>query len=533
MAALVLMILSIVLSLGIFSYGIYKMYQVIKSHTPLATNYFKESKKMLFYSAATAVSVLLVFLFLALYHGYKLNAGEWVELLLGSLLFGFGLPVFVYAFFTHYYAKEIPQKVNKFLFYGIFVGIFASLLGLLLLTNGIADHIPYPLVNGISFTNGFVTPLSTNADGIRIKPNLAWYALCILSGAVLVYVICDHRFYVEYGKHGILESTFLVAFPAGIVGARIGYVIGEWNNSTNGSSFAERVANGEWWSPLAIWEGGLTIISGALVGIIVGVLWFIWRNRQYSIWLAVDIIVPCILVAQAVGRWGNFFNAEVHGFEVAKSNWWFLPKIVANNAEFSESANPELLNHAHPGNIFMPLFYIEFLSNLAGYFILRFAVGKGLRKYIEFGDLAFGYIVWYGLTRVIMEPLRDQHYNMGQDGYWSWLWAIVFVLIGTLAIFGNHLVRYLLNRNKTDKQFKNVNLMISSLVAGALLAGSIAMIVIGTINMNNGKQNTSFIQFDKFNNGLIVLVIGLSVLMIFGCAVIYLIQGLKKKEYAE
>ena len=510
MVFMILMIVLFAATLSVLGFGIYKMVRVIKSPTPLLTNYVLEVKKLAFLTLAKIVAVTLGFIFLAMFQKYNLSAGEWVELIFGSALFAGGLSAFVYTFFIHYYAKEIPTKFNKVLFYSILGSIVLTLIGLLLLTNGIADHITYPLVNGISFKYGFLTPADVN------KPNIAWYALCILAGALLVYVICDHRFYVEYGKHGILESTFFVAFPAGIIGARIGYVIGEWD------SFAGQ----PWWKVFAIWEGGLTIISGALVGIIVGVLWFIWRNKKYSIWLAVDVIVPTILVAQAIGRWGNFFNCEVHGFEVLKANWWFLPKIIANNAAYS-SAN----GFASEGHIWLPLFYVEFLSNLTGYFVLRFAFGKGLRKYLELGDLAFGYLVWYGLTRVIMEPLRDTSFNMGKDGYWSWIWSICFVVIGTLLIFFNHLIRYLINRKKT--QFKSVNILFTSIVSGLLLAGSIAMIVLGALNMVNGTQDTSFIRFDQFNNGLIVLVVGLSLLLIFGCAILYLVQGLSKKENVE
>ena len=520
MAFLVLMIILFIASLGVLGFGIYKMVNIIKSPTPLATNYVLEIKKLGFLSLATVVATTLGFIFLAMWQNYPMNAGEWVELIFGSTLFSCGLCSFIYAFGIHYYAKEVPEKLNKVLFYSIFGAFAFILIGLLLITNGVADHIAYPLVNGISFTNGFVTPASA------VKPNLAWYAICILSGAILVYVICDHRFYVEYGKHGILESTFFVAFPAGIIGARIGYVIGEWNHSVEGSlSFAERVAAGEWWAPLAIWEGGLTIVSGALIGIVVGVAWFLWRNKKYSIWLAVDVIVPCILVAQALGRWGNFFNAEVHGYEVIKSNWWFLPKIVANNAAFSESNG-----FASSGHIFMPLFYIEFLSNLTGYFVLRFAFGKGLRKYLELGDLAFGYIIWYGLTRVIMEPLRDTHYNMGQDGYWSWLWCIGFVLIGAFMIFANHLVRFLINKHKNQGLIKDVNLPFSIVVSSVLLIASTLFIAFGALVMKGSVQNTAFLAFNPFNNGLIVLVVGLFLLLMFGCAIIYLVQGIKKKE---
>ena len=516
MVALVFMILAITSAVGLVSYGIYKCVKLVKSPTPRANNYPLEVRKFIYLSTSTALLMFLTFLMLSIYQGYQLNAGEWVELVFGSLLFGLSLPAATYAFIIHYYGKEVPTTLNKWLFWSVIMGLLSAGLGLLLLTNGIADQVFYPLVNGISFKEGFTYPGG-------VKPSIAWYALCILGGAVLVYFICDHRFYVEYGKHGILESTFLVAFPAGIIGARIGYVIGNWNRTAEGLSFAQRVANGEWWSPLAIWEGGLTIISGALVGIIVGVLWFIWRNKKYSIWLAVDIIVPTILIAQAIGRWGNFFNAEVHGYEVAAENWqWFLPKMVFNNAVFSEK-----YKYAASGNLYVPLFYMEFLSNLTGYFFIRFALGKGLRKYLQLGDLAFSYIVWYGLTRVIMEPLRMPGYNMGSNNnFYSWIWAMVFVAAGCFAIFGNHLVRYLINRKK--ESFKNQSVLGSSISTFVLLAASVTFIVLASIYMGGNRTNT--MTFDDFNTGLLFLVLGLGLIFITGCAVIYLVQGLTKKH---
>lgn len=516
MVALVFMIIAIIGVLGLASYSIYKCVKLVKSPTPRANNYPLEVKKLAYFNITTAFLMLLTFVMLSIFQAYPLKGGEWAALVIGSLLFGFAFPSAICAFIIHYYGKEVPIKLNKGLFWTIIGGLLVSGLGLLIITNSIADYVTYPLVNGISFQKGFTRPGG-------VKPSIAWYALCILGGAILVYFICDHRFYVEYGKHGILESTFLVAFPAGIIGARIGYVIGNWNRTAEGLSFAQRVANGEWWSPLAIWEGGLTIITGALVGIIVGVLWFIWRNKKYSIWLAVDIIVPTILIAQAIGRWGNFFNAEVHGYEVAAENWrWFLPKMVFNNATFSDK-----LGFAQPGNIFVPLFYIEFLSNLAGYFFIRFALGKGLKKYLQLGDLAFSYIVWYGLTRVIMEPLRIPSYNMGSNNnFYSWIWAMVFVAAGCFAIFGNHLVRYLINRKK--ETFKNQSVLASSITSFILLAVSIIFIVLASIYM--GGVRTDTMTFDEHNIGLLLLIIGLGVLFIFGCAVIYLIQGLSKKH---
>jgi len=329
---------------------------------PKTINYPQEIRNFIYLVGAIGISTTLIFVFLAMYHLYPMNPGDWASLIFGSLIFGLSIPTFTLSFILHYYGKEIGEKIDKGLFITIIVSAFTFLIGLVLLTNGVADYIPYPLVNGIDFSKGFVSPNSSGG-----KPNLAWYAICILGGALLCYVICDHRFYIEYGKHGILESTLFVAFPAGIISARIGYVIGEWEHG----GFAERVANGEWWSIFAVWEGGLTIIAGALGGIIIGIIWFLWRNKKYSIWIAMDVVIPCILVAQAVGRWGNFFNCEVHGNLVNASDWWFLPKMILNNSAFSESGG-----WAPAGQIYAPLFFVESIANLIGYFVIRFAVGR-------------------------------------------------------------------------------------------------------------------------------------------------------------
>ena len=520
MVNLILMIVFIAAALGLFGYGIYRTITLVKNPMPKLIDYKEEVKKLLFFAIGSGVASIGIFIFLSLFQNYPLLAGEWVELVFGSFLFGVGLPSFVYSFIIHYYAKEVPSKLNSGLFYSILVSALVLCVGLWLLTNSFADYIVYPLVNGISFQKGFTTPFSAYITGFG--PNLAWYAICILSGAILVYFICDHRLYVEYGVHGIVEGTFLIAFPSGIIGARIGYVIGEWN-----TQFASRVANGEWWAPLAIWEGGLTIISGALIGIVVGVIWFVTHKKQYSIFLAVDLIVPTILIAQAVGRWGNFFNCEVHGLLVSADTWkWLLPKIVLNNSVYSSAHNA----FAPAGQIYLPLFYIESIVNLLGYCVIRFLVGKTLKKYLELGDLALLYISWYGLTRVIMEPLRDPSFNMGKDGYWSWFWSFIFVLAGILAITANHLIRYLISKKKgTAITLKN-SFRNGLIAGGAFLLAAIVFISVGAVMMA-GSSQTAKIAFNQYNNGLIILMIGLSLFTLIGVALPYIIQGIEARKH--
>ncbi|MCR5308862.1 MAG: prolipoprotein diacylglyceryl transferase [Bacilli bacterium] len=442
---------------------------------------------------------------------YPADAIHWIMLIFGGLFFSFSLITAVQFFILYYWGKNIDEKWHKFYFMS-FIGLFiVAIPTLFLWLDGYAPYLTYPLVNGISFNDGFVTP----ATG---KPNLAWYAICIVSGAVLVYAISDHLLYKEYGKHGIGESTFFVAFPAGVIGARLWYCIGE------GKPIAD-------W--IKIWEGGLTVVGGALTGIIVGVLWFIWRNPKYSIFVAIDCAVPTILIAQAIGRWGNFFNCEVHGLEVSAEYFKWLPEIIRNNAAYSCE-----YGFASSGNIYLPLFLIEGIINLFGYFVLAHLFGKRLHKYLEPADLGFGYIVWYGMTRVILEPFRDGKFNMGNNGYWSWIWCLLYVLIGSIGIIANHVIRYLIKKHKGTYIVQKGDIKIGSIETIVFAAVGLVLVVVGTVLMVNAPglqegeaRNIGF--GDSFNVGLMLLIVGVSIAVYVVPAAIRFIEGIKKQKSIE
>jgi phosphatidylglycerol:prolipoprotein diacylglycerol transferase len=91
------------------------------------------------------------------------------------------------------------------------------------------------------------------------------------------------------------------------------------------------------------------------------------------------------------------------------------------------------------GEFRVPLFLIEGFVNLSGYFVLVYLVGEGLKKWRYKGDIGLLYPVWYGLTRVILEPLRDSQYIM--YNFWSFFWGIAFVVLGLLGIVINHYIQ--------------------------------------------------------------------------------------------
>lgn len=450
-------------------------------------NIQEEIKRQLMFSGLTALSFALTLVGGMLWANFPCDGLHWFKLVAGGLLFGFSIMTAVQFFMSYYYGKNIDSVWKKKLMYFFITGFVIAFLTLWLWLDGFAPYIEYPLINGISFTDGFVTPRTGS-------PNLTWYAICILSGAILVYFMCDHFMYKEYGKHEILESTFFVAFPAGIIGARIWYCIGEG------------VPIGQW---IQIWKGGLTILGGAIMGILAGVLWFIWRNKKYSIWVAIDCIVPTILIAQAVGRFGNFFNCEVHGVEASVEYFKWLPEIIRNNMAYSCAHG-----YAHEGMIFVPLFLIEALINVFGYFFIAHFVGKKLRKVLEPGDLGISYVIWYGFVRAILEPFRDTNFNMGGDsGYWSWMWSMIFVFVGALGILVNHVVRYILKKkNEKYVVLKGDNVLGLAETAAFAVVG-LSLIVVSLILMFTNSF-TGTIAYGPFNIGVMLCVLGCSIFVL-------------------
>ena len=503
---MVLAIIFLVIFAGFTGFGIYRSIALTK--TPMIeVNY----KKFFLYQGGFVLAAAASFLVASFgfYQWLKAtpDALHVVQLVFGALLFVGLLLVGINSFIVHYYGRNIPEKLDKWLFRVMLVSFSLSLVFLFVYTNGLAPYLKYPLVNGISFTKGLVTPDS------GFSPNIAFYALCILSGAILVYFLCDHYMYKEYGEHGTLESTFFVAFPAGIVGGRLWYVIGNWEKD---------FAHGPFWKVFAVWEGGLTILGGAIMGIVVGAAWYMWRNKGKSIWVAADIIVPTILIAQAVGRWGNFFNCEVHGLAVSADNWKWLPEVIWRNAQFS-STNASLIG---TDQLYVPLFFIEAVANMLGYFVLAHVFGKALRKHTELGDLLFGYVIWYGLTRVFMEPLRIGDYQMGNNGYWSWVWSMIFVLVGSLAIVGNHIVRYFLRKKKNTYHMRANDKLVGLIESASVLILGLALIIPGIMLMSNNAFKTE-VAYNNFNIGLILLILGISLELFLAVTLIKLFEAFK------
>lgn len=300
--------------------------------------------------------------------------------------------------------------------------------------------------------------------GIKIGSlTIAFYAICIIIGAIVAYQLSRHYLKKKGYDPNAIENLFYVAFPSGIIGARIWWMI------------AERQPIQDIYK---IWQGGLAIQGGVLAGAAVGIIFMITRRKNIPVLLATDCIVPTILVAQAIGRWGNFFNQEVYGYCVDKWNW--LPPFISDRLSIAlNSAGDGWATSNWTGDLFnggdgyyylcdggaskmvLPLFLIEGLLNLAGFFIIVYGI-PALFKFLSKktndkislanGDLMCCYLMWYGTVRLILEPLRNEKFIMGVDGgvgsAKSMVMSIIFIVMGVLGIVGCHLFKYFWPKRK-------------------------------------------------------------------------------------
>ena len=151
--------------------------------------------------------------------------------------------------------------------------------------------------------------------------SIAWYAICIITGAFIAYKLGQYNFKkIGYNKE-ILSDYFFGLMITGVIGARIWYVIFMWNEL-----YAQNPID-----IIMFRNGGLAIQGGIFVGLIFS--WWYFKKHAIDFMVAADAIMPGVLIAQALGRWGNFFNHEAYGGMVSLD---FLKSLHLPNLSFKE-----------------------------------------------------------------------------------------------------------------------------------------------------------------------------------------------------
>ncbi|CAB4609747.1 unannotated protein [freshwater metagenome] len=240
------------------------------------------------------------------------------------------------------------------------------------------------------------------------------YALCILAGIAAAYLIGASRFKKRGGNSGDLLDVVLWTVPIGIFGGRLFHVF-----THPGDYFGVYPNLPETlYHVVAVWEGGLAIY-GALIAGTFGA-WFGARLANVRFVSVLDALAPGIILAQAIGRWGNWFNQELFG-EATDVPWGL--KIPVGNPAIPQGFSPDSLYH--------PTFLYEFLLNLVAFAALLLLD----RKFeLRWGKLFALYLVFYSSIRFFVEGIRldpSAVFNGLRTNQWS---AVFGILIG-LAFF--------------------------------------------------------------------------------------------------
>ena len=242
-----------------------------------------------------------------------------------------------------------------------------------------------------------------NIFGLEIKLYGILIASAMLIGVFLAQYLAKKR---GLNPDDIIILALMV-IPLSILGARIYYCIFSDTNYTFKTFWQIR-------------NGGLAIYGGIIGGIIAIVLFSIIKKDYKLIIRLFDVIAPALILGQAIGRWGNFFNQEAYGNLVTNPRWQWFPFAV----KIETLAGYEW---------HLATFFYESMWNLIGFALLLIA----FKKFKKTGSVTAVYLIYYGLGRMWIEGLRTDSLYWGPLRVSQWLSAIL-VVIGVAILVYNH-----------------------------------------------------------------------------------------------
>lgn len=237
--------------------------------------------------------------------------------------------------------------------------------------------------------------------------DIKWYSILILLGVVFGYLLINSeakRFNIR--KEFVFNLMFWVII-VGIICARIYYVLFNFDYYKANPSEIYK-----------IWHGGIAIHGGIIGGAITLILYC--KKYGSNTKRIMDIVVPALLLAQAIGRWGNFFNNEAYGVAVAYQNLLdlrIIPSFIIDNMYIN-------------GAYHIPTFYFESILCVIGV-IIMFIIRR--RKYVKCGAITAFYLIWYGVIRFFIEIYRTDSLMLGTFRV-AQIVSIIEVLIGFVIL---------------------------------------------------------------------------------------------------
>jgi phosphatidylglycerol:prolipoprotein diacylglycerol transferase len=267
---------------------------------------------------------------------------------------------------------------------------------------------------------------------------IVWYMYSVM---IMLGIVVAVTLGIREGKKlGIKSQTIidglLIILPISILGTRLWYVIFEWER------YRFDIIK-----IISIQDGGLAIHGGIFTAFIA--TYFYTKYKKIDVLKIFDIMAPGFIVAQAFGRWGNFFNQEAHGGVIGgllnnepiltldKQREYLtttlkLPKFIVDNMYLY---GPDGLNYYHP------TFLYESLWNIIGFIVI---VILRRTKFIRSGELVAIYAIWYSIGRFVIEGMRTDSLYIGSTGLrTAQIVSIALVVLGLAYLI---ITRFVLKR---------------------------------------------------------------------------------------
>ncbi|HAJ77861.1 MAG TPA: prolipoprotein diacylglyceryl transferase [Clostridiales bacterium] len=265
--------------------------------------------------------------------------------------------------------------------------------------------------------------------GITIKFYGILIALGFIIGLLLVIKYCKQKGLPENMPYDLL----LIVFPSAIIGARLNYIIFtpdlDW-------TFAK---------VFRIWEGGLMIYGGIVFSVIAIAIYCAVKKINFL--SVLDLIAPALILGQAIGRWGNFFNQEAYGSLITNSAFqWFPFGVYIENSHFTTEAQKQLISaygSLPQGAWFNATFFYESVWCFGGFLLLHYLSKKQCPR----GLMAATYLSYYGFERFFVEMLRTDSLYLGSIRVSVFISGVIFFL-------GTGYLTYLLIKHLKNKKLK-------------------------------------------------------------------------------
>jgi phosphatidylglycerol:prolipoprotein diacylglycerol transferase len=234
---------------------------------------------------------------------------------------------------------------------------------------------------------------------------IAYYGIMITTGVIAAIVLSYLEAKRRHDDTRHIFNLVLIILPLGAIGARLYHVLDQWSYYSQHPS-------------MIIGGAGLGIF-GALIGGAIGLLIYTrWQKLSTLHWL--DIVTPGVILAQAIGRWGNYFNQELYGYPTNLP--WGIYIDPAHRL-------PGYENYTH----FQPLFFYEFLWDLLGC-VLLLLIGRKWRERLLNGDIFLSYVIYYSIGRFYLEGLKINVWTIDNIPTARWITGIAFVVCTVILI---------------------------------------------------------------------------------------------------